>query len=255
MRQFIRAAAIAAALLFTPAAVPAENAAASFRLRLALPDRPASAAPAAAAPAAPAAEFGLDAGHEHSHGSGLAPGQGAAEFRAWLARSPGQRPALAAFQARLAAEGVDRVVPLWQLVRTSSAWRQCGAAPFEIAPADTWAHIVDTLKFVRDEVVPEVGAVEALSAYRNERLNACSDGAPRSAHRLFFALDLTPVAPEVSRAGMIRTICAAHAQGGRAYQAGLGFYSGRRFHVDSNGYRKWGPDGRGASSPCVTGIA
>ena len=54
---------------------------------------------------------------------------------------------------------------------------------------------------------------------------------------------------------MIRGVCRAHAQDGRAYNAGLGFYSGRRFHVDSNGYRKWGPDGRGASSPCVTGIA
>ena len=168
----------------------------------------------------------------------------------WAGR-PGSAPGLAAFEARLAAEGVDRVVPLWQLVRTSSSWRQCGAAPFEVAPPDTWDNIVDTLKFVRDRVVPAVGPVEALSAYRNERLNACSDGAPASAHRMFFALDLTPVRAEVGRAGMIRSICAAHAEGGRAYETGLGFYSGRRFHVDSNGYRKWGADGRGASSPCV----
>jgi hypothetical protein len=51
---------------------------------------------------------------------------------------------------------------------------------------------------------------------------------------------------------MIREICRAHARDGRAYDTGLGFYSGKRFHVDSNGFRKWGPDGRGASSPCTT---
>jgi hypothetical protein len=252
MRQFIRAAAFAATLLLAPGSIhgltPAQQPGAvdAFRAALSAP---------AATPAAPAAEFGLDPAHEHEHGFGLAPGQGAAEFRAWLARSPAQRAELGAFQRRLAAEGVEHVVPLWQLVRTSSSWRACGAAPFEVAPADKWDNIVDTLKFVRDRVVPEIGAVEALSAYRNERLNACSDGAPRSAHRLFFALDLAPAAPQVTRAGMIRSICAAHARDGRAYETGLGFYSGRRFHVDSNGYRKWGPDGRGASSPCVTGIA
>ena len=49
---------------------------------------------------------------------------------------------------------------------------------------------------------------------------------------------------------MIRQICAAHARDGRAYNTGLGFYNGERFHVDSNGFRRWGADGRGATSPC-----
>jgi hypothetical protein len=250
MRQFIRAAAIAATLLLTPAAVPAENAAPTFRFSLAAPAAPSAAIPTVNAPA-PA--FGIAPGHEHDQGGGLAPGQAPADFTAWLERSPANRASLAAFERRLAAEGVDRVVPLWQLVRTASAFRQCGAAPFEVAPPDKWDNIVDTLKFVRDRVVPAVGEVEALSAYRNERLNACAAGAPRSAHRQFFALDLAPVSPAVDRGRMIRTVCAAHATGGRAYRAGLGFYSGRRFHVDSNGFRKWGPDGSGASSPCATG--
>ena len=189
-----------------------------------------------------------------AHGSGapsLAPGQSKADYYAWLARSPQHRAQVVAFRQRLARERVEAVVPVWQLIRTSSSWRQCAAGPFEVAPADKWTNIVETLKFVRDRVVPAVGPVEALSAYRNETLNACSAGAPKSAHRMFFALDLTPVAAGVSREAMIRGICAAHARDGRAYEAGLGFYSGRRFHVDSNGYRKWGPDGSGATSPCV----
>ena len=124
--------------------------------------------------------------------------------------------------------------------------------PVRGRPADKWNNIVTTLAFVRDEVRPAVGEVEALSVYRNEALNRCSNGAPQSAHRMFFALDLTPVSAEISREQMIRGVCAAHARDGRNYETGLGFYSGKRFHVDSNGFRKWGPDGRGASSPCVT---
>jgi len=249
-----RLAAIAATLTLTLA--PAASLGGTSPAVPAVAPQAAAAVSAVAAPVAlpaptPAPEFGLHE-HEHGHGSGLAPGQTADDFRAWLSRSATNRAQLAAFEDRLEAEGVSGVVPVWQLVRTSSSWRQCGAEPFEVAPADKWDNIVTTLKFVRDKVEPAIGKVEALSAYRNERLNACSAGAPKSAHRQFFALDLTPVQADVTRERMIRGICAAHARGGNVYRAGLGFYSGKRFHVDSNGFRKWGPDGSGASSPCVT---
>jgi hypothetical protein len=51
---------------------------------------------------------------------------------------------------------------------------------------------------VKAEVEPAVGKVEALSVYRNEQLNRCSNGAPASAHRLFFA-STQAVSDEVSR--------------------------------------------------------
>jgi hypothetical protein len=197
---------------------------------------------------APAPQFGLTAARE----SGLAAaGQSAADFRTWLRASPVNVPRLTAFQSYLDTQGVGAVVPLWQLTRTSSSWHECGAQPFEAPPADKWQHIVETLKFVRDDVIPRVGQVEALSAFRNDKLNACSNGAEHSAHREFFAIDLTPVNAAVDRIAMIRSVCAAHAHDGRAYDAGLGFYTGRRFHVDSSSFRKWGADGRGATSPCV----
>jgi hypothetical protein len=183
--------------------------------------------------------------------SAAASGQSRADYHAWLARAPEHRNQVVAFRTRLAEAGVEAVVPVWQLVRTSHSWRQCAATPFEVAPAASWSHIVDTLKFVRDQVVPSLGAVEALSGYRNAGLNACSNGAPASAHRHFFALDLVPVAAGVTRESMIRTVCGAHTRQGHVYRAGLGFYSGLRFHVDSRGFRRWGPDGRGATSPCI----
>lgn len=243
MLTFIRSTALAATLSLVPAAslnsTPVDV-------------RPAAVMSAAARPAmqqpTPLAEFGLDT---HQHGSGLAPGQTPGDFQAWVRRSPANLQRLAAFRDYLAAQGLESVVPMWQLVRTSSSWRQCGAEPFEVPPADKWARIVKTLKFVRDDIIPHVGPVETLSAYRNEQLNACSDGAPKSAHREFFALDLTPVSQVVDRSAMIRSVCDAHARDGSDYDIGLGFYSGRRFHVDSSGFRKWGPNGKGATSPCL----
>ena len=50
---------------------------------------------------------------------------------------------------------------------------------------------------------------------------------------------------------LIRSVCEAHARDGQTYDVGLGFYTGRRFHVDSSGFRKWGANGKGATSPCV----
>jgi hypothetical protein len=244
MRQLIRAAALAVTLLFVPHAAQADTAAPRF----ATPSIGAFVSETARAPS-PTERSAPQAPRLHAHGE-LAPGQSKADYYAWLARAPENRARVLAFRDHLAAQGLEDVVPVWQLIRTSSSWRQCAAERFEVAPRDKWDHIATTLRFVRDEVVPAVGEVEALSGYRNEALNRCSAGAPQSAHRLFFALDLTPLEPDVTRVGMIRSICAAHARDGRTYNTGLGFYNGMRFHVDSNGFRRWGADGRGATSPC-----
>jgi hypothetical protein len=98
-------------------------------------------------------------------------------------------------------------------------------------------------------------SVEAVSGFRNAELNQCSGGAKASAHRHFYALDLIPANEDISRSAMIRDICRVHTQRGDDLGIGLGFYAGNRFHVDSKGFRRWGADGRGATSPCVTGIA
>jgi hypothetical protein len=190
--------------------------------------------------------------HVHAESPRVAPGQERADFHAWLARAPENRAAVKSFRDHLKAEGVDDVLPIWQLVRTSSSWRECAAGRFEVAPRDKWDNIVTTLKFIERDVEPAVGDVQAVSGYRNASLNSCSNGAPASAHRHFFALDLMPVDAAVSRSELVRKVCAAHARDGRAHKTGLGFYNGTRFHVDSNGFRKWGPNGSGATSPCVT---
>ena len=182
----------------------------------------------------------------------VAEGQSHADYLAWLARDPGARAQVISFKTFLEAKDLDEVLPTWQLVRTASMWRECNGPRFEVAPFTEWEHLARTLAFVKNHVQPVVGPVEALSGFRNEDLNQCSGGARQSAHRHFYALDLTPLNP-ISRAGMMKSICSIHGFRGREYDIGLGFYSGMRFHVDSKGFRMWGADGNGATSPCATG--
>ena len=182
-----------------------------------------------------------------------AEGQSKADYLAWLSRDPGARTMVLSFKSFLEAADVDGVVPTWQLVRTASAWRDCGGPRFEVAPASEWTHIAATLGFVKAEVEPVIGKVEAVSGFRNEELNQCAGGAKASAHRHFYALDLVPADEDLARAALIRDVCRIHDGAGREFGIGLGFYTGHRFHLDSKGYRRWGADGSGATSPCVTG--
>src|SRR5919107_5324486 len=122
-----------------------------------------------------------------------AEGQSKADYLAWLSRDAGARAQVLSFKAFLAAGDVDDVVPTWQLVRTASKWRDCSGPRFEVAPVAEWAHISSTLEFIKAEVEPVIGKVEAVSGFRNEELNHCAGGAKASAHAHFYALDLVPV--------------------------------------------------------------
>jgi hypothetical protein len=171
-----------------------------------------------------------------------------ADYRAWLA-SPGQRAQVRAFERFLRRFGVLGVVPTQQLLRTATSWRACGP-PFEVPPIGYWGRVVPTLRFVRDEVRPRIGSVEAVSSYRNPSLNRCAGGAPRSAHAGFWGFDLVPTSA-IPRQQLFARLCALHRQKGRSAKFGLGFYEGLRFHVDTKAYRLWGSNNRRGTSPCV----
>src|SRR3569833_3296423 len=142
----------------------------------------------------------------------LPEGQSRADYLAWLARDPG-------------AAGVDEVVPTWELVRTASMWRECDGPRFEVAPTTEWNHIARTLQFVRNHAEPVIGPVEVVLFFRVESLNKCAHGAPQSAHRHFYAIDMVPLG-EITRAGLMKSLCKIHALRGQQYDIGLGFYSG-----------------------------
>lgn len=172
------------------------------------------------------------------------PGQDEPGYRQWIARNPWRSGQVRLFHDYLTSSGVSYVAPTWQLLRTASDWRRCGAEPFEVPPQDEWANIVNTLRYVRDYVVPAVGPVEPVSVFRNAALNRCAGGAPESVHRSMSAIDFVPLQP-IGREVMIGRLCSEHQRQGPRFNAGLGFYAKMRFHVDSWKYRTWGRDDHG----------
>lgn len=172
------------------------------------------------------------------------PGQDEPGYRQWIGRGPWRAGQVKAFHDYLTASEVSYVAPTWQLLRTASDWRRCGAEPFEIPPAEEWANIVNTLRYVRDYVVPVIGPVEPVSVFRNAALNRCAGGAPESVHKSMSAIDFVPLQP-IARDTMIRRLCTEHQRQGSRFNAGLGFYAKMRFHVDSWKYRTWGRNDHG----------
>src|SRR6188508_2119888 len=110
-------------------------------------------------------------------------GQDEPGYRNWYAAAVAHSTAVRSFNAYLQQYDVGGIFPTWQLLRTATSWQKCGGQPFEVPPTSEWPHIVQTLRYVRDYVIPAVGPVEPVSGYRNPALNACAGGAPESAHK------------------------------------------------------------------------
>ena len=171
----------------------------------------------------------------------IAAGQDEPGYRNWYIASPAHATSVKSYNDYLDQYGVAGIFPTWKLLRTATSWQRCGQQPFEVPPTAEWPHIVQTLRYVRDYVIPAVGPVEPVSTYRNPALNACAGGAPESAHKHYSAIDMVPLRP-TTREQMMRTLCAVQARRGPDYQVGLGFYAFMRFHVDTTKYRRWNMD-------------
>jgi hypothetical protein len=196
--------------------------------------QPQQVAPAAPQPAATAAVWNPAAPY-------ITAGQDEPGYRSWYMAAPWRAAQVKAFNDYLDANQVGGILPTWTLLRTATSWQECGQQPFEVPPSDEWPHMVETLRYVRDHVIPVVGPVEAVSVYRNPQLNKCAGGAPESAHKLDSAIDMVPLQP-IDRVTLMRRLCGVHTEFGGPYNAGLGFYAYLRFHVDSTKFRRWNMD-------------
>lgn len=170
-------------------------------------------------------------------------------FAKW--RGGAAKADVTAIEAYLTGEGVGDVLPIADILRSDARWRRCEAAePFAVPPRRLWPAMVPTLRYVRDHVVPAVGPVRVVSGYRDPAANICFKGASASRHLRFAALDLMPERP-LQREELIAALCPLHARTGSRFAVGLGIYNVTRFHIDTAGYRRWGADYRGATSPCA----
>ena len=164
-------------------------------------------------------------------------------FTLWRARHDQEVDSFAGY---LVSEHLADVVPLYQLLRSASMWKECQAEPFEVPPPSEWEKVRDVLILLRDlqqrGVLPKV---EVVSAYRDPRLNRCAGGAPGSSHQ-HFAVDLAPLSPQVGA-----SLCRFWREQGRQWNMGVSRYPTGRIHIDRTGYRTWGASHKRASSYCL----
>ena len=181
-------------------------------------------------------------------------GQDEPGYRAWIAGDPARSIYVRAFNTYLVTYGVGGVVPTWQLLRTATDWRKCGAQPYEVPPTEAWPNIVAALRYVGQYVLPRLGPVEEVSVYRNPRLNACAGGAPESTHKTMGAVDMVPLVP-ITREALMTRLCTVHQLSGERNFIGLGLYKGLRFHIDARRFREWGMAGARGGFGCAAVLA
>lgn len=181
-------------------------------------------------------------------------------FASWLQRDRSNRPDFAEFRAFLARNEVSGVVPDWQLLRTDAPTAGvCNRPPFLLPPRERWPAIVPVLKLIKRNIAPQLGRLEAVSAYRTTDFNGCVGGAKLSQHLGFAALDLVAIDQTDNKAVFAR-LCSIHRAIGWAAHFGLGAYFDTahpdknrraRFHVDVAGFRSWGFSKHAESSGCL----
>lgn len=174
-----------------------------------------------------------------------------ATFQRWLASTPDRVAAFARFEGLLEREGVADVLPNRELWLSDRLAPECVVEPFTMPPEELWPNIIPALRFIREYVEPAVGDVGVASGYRDPAFNACVEGASRSAHLQYHALDLVPLDRAMTRERLITILCPIHAREGRPRHIGMGIYNARRFHIDARSYRGWGADFHGGTFPCL----
>lgn len=153
-------------------------------------------------------------------------------------RSGANRRDFRQFARFLHEAGVADAIEPENLLRQGSDWLDINEPPFAIPPRDYWPNMVATLKLIRDEVVPAIGPVDIVSAFRTDTYNRKAGGSHKSKHKTFCGVDLVPRS-NIGRSELIEELRNLHARLGPDSQMGLGIYSGVRFHVDTCGYRRW----------------
>jgi hypothetical protein len=163
--------------------------------------------------------------------------QDESEFNQWLEAND-LEDEYADFVQYLSEKNVSDVVLPWQLLRQGTDWEEEGHPPFAMAPRDKWHEILPTLELIRDDIIPEIGAVEVVSGYRTREYNSVAGGSRNSQHLYFSAVDLIPE-KRISRDTLVSSLRGIYVESGDHHHMGLGIYSNVRFHVDTHRKRTW----------------
>ena len=142
------------------------------------------------------------------------------------------------FEAYLKKHKVYGIVPTRHLLRQGTDWQKLRLEEFAFPPQRVWKDMTQTLKVLKDYVIPIIGEVEIVSGFRSKIYNQHAGGASRSRHLHFSAIDVVPM-QEIQREELHRRLLSLWQQHGQSLKLGLGLYSKLRFHIDTSGYRRW----------------
>ncbi|WP_447501813.1 D-Ala-D-Ala carboxypeptidase ZrlA [Acinetobacter pittii] len=177
-------------------------------------------------------------------------------YVAWLA-SADHRQAVQAYKQFLKQKGLANLVPDHELLSSARDWQKCGVEPYAVPPREIWSNIVPTLSILKALVDDGViNDFEVTSVYRALSLNRCAGGADASRHVFNAALDfrIGPEQPtDLDQFNIQQTktkLCHFWATKGQALNMGLGVYASGQIHIDSQGFRAWGPDHHYRTSIC-----
>ncbi|MCH4247487.1 MAG: D-Ala-D-Ala carboxypeptidase family metallohydrolase [Acinetobacter populi] len=156
---------------------------------------------------------------------------------------------------------LNEIVPDHDLLRSARDWQKCYAPAFEVPPQEVWLNIIPTLQILKRLVDDKIlDDFTVTSVYRNFNLNRCAGGADSSRHVFNAALDFrigpeNPQPEDFIRIDQSKIkLCKFWEEYGQALNMGLGVYASGKIHIDSLGFRTWGPDHHSASSPCITSL-
>lgn len=173
------------------------------------------------------------------------PESSASRYQRWL--EAGNHDQASAYEAYLHAQGLDRVIPMPELLRSGRHWHECNTSEFAVPPRKEWGAMVPTLRLVGElETAGVLAHAEVASAWRSPVFNRCEGGSSESRHLSNNALDF-----DIVNGISVSALCAYWHENGARRRFGLGFYSSGKIHVDTSGFRTWGYDHHGGTSLCV----
>lgn len=169
-------------------------------------------------------------------------------YEKWLAENPAKARAVREYQLFLNQNNVGDIIKMRELLNGCADNPLRPDLAFDVPPRQSWPNIVPTLKWFDAHVRPIIGEVRLYHGYRNLEANkTCGSHSP--VHPANSAIDFVPLKLH-DPAQIERLMCTAFRANGKAAKVGMGFYGVGLIHIDTRGYRSWGPDTRSATSPC-----
>ncbi|MHA3061107.1 MULTISPECIES: D-Ala-D-Ala carboxypeptidase family metallohydrolase [unclassified Acinetobacter] len=177
-------------------------------------------------------------------------------YNLWLAQGNNRQHAYE-YEKFLDQQHVGNIIPAFELLRSARDWQKCSSSEYAVPNRELWENQVATLRVFKYLVATKVLTdFEVTSVYRDMPTNHCAGGANSSRHLFNSAIDfrIGEKYPQPRDLAFIENtkfkLCQFWTQYGQNLNMGLGLYASGQIHIDTQGYRTWGPNLSRSSSMC-----